>query len=61
MSPKKGMISIGNTYSNHQFSGNMLVFGSVMGYFYGEVYDVLPHGGKETPGGFKFFEKNLGK
>ena len=29
MSPLKGTISIGNTSSNHQFSGDMLVFGGV--------------------------------
>ena len=30
MSLKKGTISIGNTYSNHWFSGDMLVFGCVL-------------------------------
>ena len=29
MSPTKGTISIGNTSSNHQFSGDMLVLGGV--------------------------------
>ena len=29
MSPKKGTISVGNTSSNHWFSGDMLVFGGV--------------------------------
>ena len=34
MSPKKGRISIGNTSSNHEFSGDMLVFGSVPAVFW---------------------------
>ena len=36
ISPKKGTISIGNTSSNHQFSGDMLVLGSVFGNPHGQ-------------------------
>ena len=40
MSPKKGTISIGNTSSNHQFSGDMLIFRGVH-HDYPMIYRVL--------------------
>ena len=56
MSPEKGTISVGNTSSNHRFSGNMLVFRGVNSEFIGRndlttdlLMERLPTKDEKTP------------